>query len=47
MIDDPILDLDDIIEIEGRKYYIIEVERRFSRHEGPTGTMRITSWRIS
>jgi hypothetical protein len=46
MVDDPILDVDDVLQIESRKYYITSIRKQFDRKGNPDGSMRLTSWRI-
>ena len=46
MMDDPLLEVDDVIEVVGRRYYITSIHRRWSRST-PDGTMSCTAWRLS
>ena len=45
MIDDPILEVDDVIEIDGRRYYITSIRKKLGR-PGNAG-MQITAWRLT
>ena len=47
MLDDPVLDVDDIIEITSKKYYITSINRTMTRVSGPIQNMVLTAWRIS
>ena len=47
MLDDPILDVDDIIEIALKRYYITSINRTMTRVSGPIQNMALTAWRIS
>ncbi len=47
MLDDPILDVDDIIEITSKRYYITSINRTMTRVSGPIQNMVLTAWRIS
>lgn len=46
MMDDPLLEVDDILEIDDRKYYIINIRKRISREGATESTMQVTAWRI-
>jgi hypothetical protein len=46
MLDDPLLEVDDILQVEDRKYYVTEINKRVSRVSAPEGTMEATVWRI-
>ena len=46
MMDDPLLEVDDILQIGTRKYYVINIRKRFHREGAPEATMVITAWRI-
>jgi hypothetical protein len=45
MMDDPFLEVDDVIQIGTRKYYITKISKRISRK--PDGTMTMTAWRFA
>ncbi len=47
MLDDPILDVDDIVEIKSKKYYINSIQRTLTRVSGPIQNMVLTAWRIA
>lgn len=46
MIDDPLLDVDDIIEIDGKQFYITSINKKISRAPSLSATMTITAWRV-
>jgi hypothetical protein len=46
LMDDPLLEVDDIIQIVDRKYYITRIQKQFSRSDRPDGTMLLSAWRI-
>lgn len=45
MLDDPLIDVDDVIEIEGQRFYVTSIRRQISRPAN--GKMQITAWRVS
>lgn len=47
LIDDPLLEVDDVIQIEDRKYYVTSIRRRFSRQSAGDGTIELTAWRFA
>ena len=47
MLDDPVLDVDDIIEITSKRYYITSINRTMTRVSGPIQNMVLTAWRIN
>lgn len=47
MLDDPILEVDDVIEISSNKYYITSINRTMTRVSGPIQNMVLTAWRIA
>lgn len=47
MIDDPLLEVDDIIQIGTKKFYITSIQKSFSRGGVPDGTMRVGAWRFA
>ncbi len=47
MLDDPVLDVDDIIEITSKRYYITSINRTMTRVSGPIQNMVLTAWRIT
>jgi hypothetical protein len=46
MIDDPILDVDDIIEIDGKQYYITAIRKKIGRQNALGATMAVSAWRV-
>ena len=46
MMDDPLLDIDDVIQIIDRKYYITKISKTLGRTGSPSATMTIEVWRI-
>lgn len=46
MLDDPLLDVDDIMTIEDRSYYITSIRRRWARTGAPDGRIVLTAWRV-
>lgn len=46
LIDDPLLDVDDVIEIGTTRYYITTIRRKFSRLGTPPATMQAEAWKI-
>lgn len=47
MIDDPLLEVDDILQIESRKYYITSIQKRLARSTPPDARMQVTAWRFA
>ncbi len=47
MLDDPILEVDDVVEINSKKYYINSINRTMSRASGPIQNMLLSAWRIA
>jgi hypothetical protein len=47
MLDDPILDVDDVIEIGDKKYYITSIAKVISRGTPDMGVMKVSAWRVS
>ncbi len=47
MLDDPVLDVDDIIEVTSKRYYITSINRTMTRVSGPIQNMVLTAWRIA
>ena len=47
MMDDPLMDVDDVIEVEDRKYYITSIRKVLSRDGPPSALAQMTAWRIS
>jgi len=47
MIDDPIIEVDDVIELSGRRWYVTSIRKTISRTDAPVGTMTLTAWRLS
>ena len=45
MLDDPLIETDDIIEIDSMKFYITAISRTLSRPF--QGTMNVTAWRLA
>ena len=45
MIDDPLLEVDDIIEADNKKFYVTSINRLIGRPVG--STVQITAWRLS
>ncbi len=43
MIDDPLIEVDDIIDVDGLKFYITSIRKRLIRPG--TGVMKLTAWR--
>lgn len=47
LMDDPILDVDDVIEVVGRRYYVTSIRKTLSRGESPDAKMQVTAWRLT
>ncbi len=47
MLDDPILEVDDVVDIASKKYYITSINRTMTRVSGPIQNMVLTAWRIA
>jgi len=46
MLDDPLIDVDDVIEIGERKYYITSIAKVISRGTPDMGVMKVSAWRV-
>ena len=44
MLDDPLIEVDDIIQIDGLRFYVTSISKRLARPSD--GRMRLTAWRI-
>ena len=47
LLDDPLIDLDDVLSIANRKYYVTSIRKSFSRRGRGNATMDVTAWRIA
>ena len=45
MIDDPLIEVDDVIDIEGSRYYVVSIRKQITRPGSET--MELTAWRLS
>lgn len=46
ILDDPLLEVDDLIQIEDRVYYVNGIRKRYTRESNPDATMTLTAWRV-
>jgi hypothetical protein len=46
MLDDPLLDVDDVVTIENASYYVTSIRRRWSRTGPPDGRITVGAWRV-
>jgi hypothetical protein len=47
MLDDPLLDVDDVLEVEDRRYYVQSIKKVMTRLDARQGNMQLTAWRIA
>ncbi len=47
MLDDPIIEVDDVVEIASKRYYVTSINRTMARVSGPIQNMVLTAWRIA
>lgn len=45
MIDDPLVETDDVIEVDGMKFYIVSIKKKLARPGD--GKMQLTAWRLA
>lgn len=47
LLDDPLIDVDDVIEIEDRRYYVTSIRKNLSRTGAPPALAQLTAWRVA
>lgn len=47
MLDDPVIEVDDVIEIESRRYYVTSISKTLTRPATTQALMRLSCWRIA
>jgi hypothetical protein len=46
MFDDPLLEVDDVLEIKDRRYYVNEIDKQVNRQSAGDNLMEVIAWRI-